>query len=515
MSKERPLVLLGITGCIAAYKAGEIVRGLQKAGARVKVVMTEHGTHFVDPVTFRALTHEKVAVGLFDDPSDPIHHISLAQECDVFLIAPCTANVMAKVACGIADDLLSTTALATTATLAIAPAANVHMYEATATQENMATLRRRGVRFIEGDTGYLACGDVGRGRLADPAIVVRETLALLAERVGLDALRLACEQHGEIPFTAVMEQIDAARTAAEAAAAGAPAAAPITSLDCSGYSTEGAASKDPSSTSVPAADFGGTAAAAGTSADACVDASAATAASAPDTPLSGAVADGAATMPAGALAGRTVLVTAGPTVEPIDSVRYISNYSSGKMGYAIAEAAAAAGARVVLVSGPVALSAPESVEVVPVKTARDMLAAASSVFPTADAAIFAAAVADLRPANPADRKLKKGRDDAALANVPLTENPDILATLAAGKRPDQYVVGFAAETDDVLMNAHAKLKKKNADMIVANQVGDGLAFGTDNNEVWLVTEGDDVLLPLMSKRAVAERLVEVVAAHLD
>lgn len=462
MSVERPCVLVGVTGCIAAYKAGEIVRGLQKAGVRVKVVMTEHGTHFVDPVTFRALTHEKVAVGLFDDPSDPIHHISLAQECDVFLIAPCTANVMAKVACGIADDLLSTTALATTATLAIAPAANVHMYEAAATQENMVTLRRRGVRFIEGDAGYLACGDTGRGRLADPAVIVRETLGLLAERVGLDALREACEQHGEVPFAAVMEQISAV------------------------------SSRHP---------------------ERCAES-----ASAPiptDTPLPAAVADGAATMPAGALAGRTVLVTAGPTVEPIDSVRYISNYSSGKMGYAIAEAAAAAGARVVLVSGPVALAAPAGVEVVPVKTARDMLAAAASVFPAADAAIFAAAVADLRPTNPADRKLKKGRDDAALANVPLTENPDILATLAAGKRPDQYVVGFAAETNDVLMNAHAKLQKKNADMIVANQVGDGLAFGTDNNEVWLVTEGDDVLLPLMSKRAVAERLVEVVAAHLD
>ena len=462
MSVERPCILVGVTGCIAAYKAGEIVRGLQKAGVRVKVVMTEHGTHFVDPVTFRALTHEKVAVGLFDDPSDPIRHISLAQECDVFLIAPCTANVMAKVACGIADDLLSTTALATTATLAIAPAANVHMYEAAATQENMATLRRRGVRFIEGDAGYLACGDVGRGRLADPAVIVRETLGLLAERVGLDALREACEQHGEVPFAAVMEQISAV------------------------------SSRHP---------------------ERCAES-----ASAPiptDAPQPAAVADGAAPMPAGALAGRTVLVTAGPTVEPIDSVRYISNYSSGKMGYAIAEAAAAAGARVVLVSGPVALAAPAGVEVVPVKTARDMLAAAASVFPAADAAIFAAAVADLRPTNPADRKLKKGRDDAALANVPLTENPDILATLAAGKRPDQYVVGFAAETNDVLMNAHAKLKKKNADMIVANQVGDGLAFGTDNNEVWLVTEGDDVLLPLMSKRAVAERLMEVVAAHLD
>lgn len=507
MSKERPLVLLGITGCIAAYKAGEIVRGLQKAGARVKVVMTEHGTHFVDPVTFRALTHEKVAVGLFDDPSDPIHHISLAQECDVFLIAPCTANVMAKVACGIADDLLSTTALATTATLAIAPAANVHMYEAAATQENMATLRRRGVRFIEGDAGYLACGDVGRGRLADPAVIVRETLALLAERVGLDALRLACEQYGEIPFTAVMEQIEAARAAAaEAATAGAFAAV--------SPAFPAHPEHDGESASAPCHPERSAEAAEPKDLPTCA-AVTATATPAPDTPLPGAVADGAATMPAGALAGRTVLVTAGPTVEPIDSVRYISNYSSGKMGYAIAEAAAAAGARVVLVSGPVALPAPAGVEVVPVKTARDMLAAASSVFPAADAAIFAAAVADLRPANPADRKLKKGRDDAALANVPLTENPDILATLAAGKRPDQYVVGFAAETDDVLMNAHAKLKKKNADMIVANQVGDGLAFGTDNDEVWLVTEGDDVLLPLMSKRAVAERLMEVVAAHLD
>lgn len=491
MSMERPCVLVGVTGCIAAYKACEIVRGLQKAGVRVKVVMTEHGTHFVDPVTFRALTHEKVAVGLFDDPSDPIHHISLAQECDVFLIAPCTANVMAKVACGIADDLLSTTALATTATLAIAPAANVHMYEAAATQANMATLRSRGVRFIEGDAGYLACGDVGRGRLADPAIVVRETLALLAERVGLDALRGACEQHGEIPFTAVLEQVNAAyETMAHAEGEGARAEA-----------GDGSAAPAASAAPVEAA------AAPAARSDAAIPV--------PESaPQPGAVADGAAAMPAGALAGRTVLVTAGPTVEPIDAVRYISNYSSGKMGYAIAEAAAAAGARVVLVSGPVALAAPAGVEVVPVKTARDMLAAASEVFPAADAAIFAAAVADLRPANPAARKLKKGRDDAALANVPLTENPDILATLAAGKRADQYVVGFAAETNDVLMNAHAKLVKKNADMIVANQVGDGLAFGTDDDEVWLVTADDEVLLPLMSKAAVAGRLVEVVAAHL-
>lgn len=479
MSKERPLVLLGITGCIAAYKACEILRGLQKAGVRVKVVMTEHATKFVDPVTFRALSHEKVAVGLFDDPSDPIHHISLAEECDVFLIAPCTANVMAKVTYGLADDLLTTTALACTSPLVIAPACNVHMYEAAPTQQNMRTLRSRGVRFIEGDSGYLACGDVGRGRLADPAIVVRETLAVLEEALGEDALRIACEQYGEVPFETVAAQI-----AQAVEAVGGCDAASATPTVCPGTASVGAdtslPSQAPEASQPPAA------------------------ASAPAAPAS-----------FGALAGKTVLVTAGPTVEPIDAVRYISNYSSGKMGYSIAEAAAAQGALVVLVSGPVALPAPEDVEVVSVKTARDMLAAASSVFPAADVAVFAAAVADLRPSNPSDRKLKKGRDDAALANVSLTENPDILATLAAGKRPDQYVVGFAAETNDVLMNAHAKLEKKHADMIVANQVGDGLAFGTDDNEVWLVTADDEVLLPLMSKRDVARRLVEVVAKRLS
>ena len=487
MSKERPLVLLGITGCIAAYKACEILRGLQKAGVAVKVVMTESAADFVGPLTFSALSHAPVAVRFGDDLADPIPHITLAEECDLFLIAPCTANVMAKVTHGIADDLLSSTALACTAPMVMAPACNVHMYEAAPTQQNMAALRERGVRLIEGDSGYLACGDVGRGRLADPVVVVRHTLGALAEAVGVDALREACEREGEIPFPQVMAQLEQARSETAAAAAG---DVPVGQGPCPCRSTE---------------------AEIGAPVDPAVPSAAQPTAAAP---LPAAVADGAATTPAGALAGKTVLVTAGPTVEPIDAVRYISNYSSGKMGYAIAEAAAALGARVVLVSGPVAQPAPAGVEVVPVKTARDMLAAASEAFPAADAAIFAAAVADLRPANPADRKLKKGRDDAALANVALTENPDILATLAATKRPGQYVVGFAAETNDVLMNAHAKLEKKRADMIVANQVGDGLAFGTDDDEVWLVTANDEVLLPLMSKRDVARRLVNVIAEHL-
>lgn len=371
-SPNQKTVLIGVTGCIAAYKACEILRGLQKAGVRVKVVMTEHATHFVDPLTFRALTHEPVAVGLFDDPSDPIHHISLAQEADLFLVAPCTANVMAKIAHGIADDLLTTTALATTAPVFLAPAMNVHMYENAATQANMALLRERGMQFIEAGSGYLACGDVGRGRLADPDDIVAAVLAGLAEEA-----------------------------------------------------------------------------------------------------------------PARDLAGKHVLITAGPTVEPIDPVRYLTNRSSGKFGYAIAEAAARRGAKVTLVSGPVALAAPAGVETVYIESARNMLVACEEPFNAADIAIFAAAVADMRPASPAERKLKKGRDGDALSSLELTENPDVLATLAA-RKDGQVVIGFAAETDDVLDNAAKKLAKKNADVIVANEVGSDKTFGKDDNEIWLV-----------------------------
>lgn len=371
-SPNQKTVLIGVTGCIAAYKACEILRGLQKAGVRVKVVMTEHATHFVDPLTFRALTHEPVAVGLFDDPSDPIHHISLAQEADLFLVAPCTANVMAKIAHGIADDLLTTTALATTAPVFLAPAMNVHMYENAATQANMELLRERGMQFIEAGSGYLACGDVGRGRLADPDDIVAAVLAGLAEEA-----------------------------------------------------------------------------------------------------------------PARDLAGKHVLITAGPTVEPIDPVRYLTNRSSGKFGYAIAEAAARRGAKVTLVSGPVALAAPAGVETVYIESARNMLAACEEPFNAADIAIFAAAVADMRPASPAERKLKKGRDGDALSSLELTENPDVLATLAA-RKDGQVVIGFAAETDDVLDNAAKKLAKKNADVIVANEVGSDKTFGKDDNEIWLV-----------------------------
>lgn len=397
-STDKKTVVLGISGCIAAYKACQIVRDFQKAGVRVKVVMTEHATHFVDPLTFRSLTHEPVAVGLFDDPTDPIHHISLADEADLMVLAPCTANLIAKVAHGIADDLLSTTVLATTAPILVSPAMNVHMYEAAATQENMATLKKRGFHFIEADDGYLACGYVGKGRLPEPSAIVEKALHLLNE----------CDP---IPQD---------------------------------------------------------------------------------------------------LAGKRVLITAGPTIEPIDPVRYITNRSSGKFGYAIASAAASRGARVSLVSGPVALAEPAGVEVIHVETAREMLEACRSVFPTADIAICAAAVADMRPAHAADRKLKKGINDEELSAIKLTENPDILATLGASK-DRQVVVGFAAETNDVIENAKKKLSKKNACMIVANEVGNDKAFGKDDDEIWLVRADETVHIGPALKTELAHAILDEAA----
>lgn len=405
-TSEQKTVVIGVSGCIAAYKSCEILRGLQKAGVRVKVVMTEHATHFVDPLTFRALTHEPVAIGLFDDPQDPIHHISLAQEADVLLLAPCTANVLAKAAHGIADDLLSTTVLATTAPIMVAPAMNVHMYENAATQENMATLKRRGFSFIEADEGYLACGDVGRGRLADPADIVAAVVKKLSE---LDST----------PQTNTQKDLE----------------------------------------------------------------------------------------------GKRVMVTAGPTIEPIDPVRYITNHSSGKFGYAIAQAAAERGAEVTLISGPVALPAPDGVHVVSIKTAEELLKACETVFPTTDIALFAAAVADMRPADPAEQKLKKGADDSRLSHIDLVQNPDVLATMGS-KKTKQVVVGFAAETHDVVEYAQTKLTKKNADVIVANEVGHNKTFGKDDDEIWLVSNSGTKHIDRASKTELAHVVLSEAAALL-
>ena len=388
-----PLVLLGVTGCIAAYKSCEVLRGLQKAGVRVKVVMTKNACEFVGPTTFRALTHEPVAIDTFGDgPGDPIHHVSLAEECDLFLIAPCTANVLAKMAAGIADDLLSTTALACTAPIAVAPAMNVHMYEAVATQHNMQVLASRGVRFIEPGEGYLACGDVGRGRLADPANIVASVLGMLGRKKDLEDKR--------------------------------------------------------------------------------------------------------------------VVVTAGPTVEPIDAVRFISNPSTGKMGFAIAEAAVERGAEVTLVTGPVSLTDVPGAKMVRVGTACEMKTAVDEAFSSVEIAVFSAAVSDFRPRTVSDRKLKKGADDDALVHIELVENPDILASCGAAKREGQVVVGFAAETNDVIGNARSKLSRKKADFIVANDVSRGRGFGTDSDEVTFVSASGEEHLPEMGKRELADRILD-------
>lgn len=382
-------VLLCVTGCIAAYKSCEILRFLQKQGYRVKVLMTEHATQFMGPTTFRALTHEKVAIGLFDDPEDPIHHISLAQEADAVLVAPATANIIAKMANGIADDLMSTTLLATDAPVFVAPAMNAGMLRAAATQENLERLRQRGVTLIAPGTGYLACGTVDAGRLEEPHIIAQTVV---------DALEATDE-----------------------------------------------------------------------------------------------------------LSGLHVLVTAGPTHEPIDPVRYIANRSSGKMGYAIAREARRMGARVTLVTGPTELPLPTGVEIRSVETAAQMHDAATSVFQDADIAICAAAVADYTPTHVADRKLKKR--DGGLDTIQLAETSDILAALSSSKG-NRVVVGFAAETNDLIDNARAKLASKGCDAIVANDVSrKDSGFGTDTNKAWWLDERGADELPVLDKHELAREIL--------
>lgn len=388
-SSEEKTVLLCVTGCIAAYKSCEILRLLQKAGYRVKVLMSEHATQFVGPTTFRALTHEKVAIGLFDDPEDPIHHISLAQEADVVLVAPATANCIAKMAHGIADDLMSTTLLATKAPILIAPAMNSGMWSAAATQENVEVLKGRGVHFIQPDSGYLACGDIGSGRLPTPEAIADATCSLLQG------------------------------------------------------STD--------------------------------------------------------------LVGEHVLITAGPTHEPIDPVRYIANRSSGKMGLELARAARDRGANVTLIAGPIELPIPAGIETIHVQTASQMYSAAMKAFGRSTIAILAAAVADYAPSAPSDHKLKKAVDP--INSIPLIQTQDILAKLSSNKE-DRIVIGFAAETNDVVDYAVAKLKRKGCDAIVANDVSRSDAgFGSSNNRAWWVTSSTVDDLGLLEKRALADEIL--------
>ena len=392
MLKDRHIVL-GVTGGIAAYKACDLVSRLVKQGAKVRVVLTEHAARFVPPLTFETLSGNPAHVDTFA-PRAELEHIALAKWADAFVIAPATANCLAKLAGGIADDLLSTTALAMTAPLLLAPAMNANMWRHPATQANLNTLLARGARTVGPGVGRLACGDDDVGRLAEPGEIVEALDALLNPRRDFEGLR--------------------------------------------------------------------------------------------------------------------VLVTAGPTVERIDPVRYITNRSSGKMGYAIAEAARDRGAEVTLVSGPVSLAAPAGVEVVPVQSSAELCAAVLARGERADVVIQAAAPADFTPEEVAGSKIKKTGEGMTLRLVNTT---DIAAELGRRKRPGQLLVAFAAETDDVLENARAKLAKKNADLIVANDVSRADAgFGVDTNAVTLITREDQRALPLMTKREAADGILDRVAA---
>jgi phosphopantothenoylcysteine decarboxylase/phosphopantothenate--cysteine ligase len=391
-------IALGVSGGIAAYKAAEIVRLLQDRGIHVQVVMTAAAQEFVRPLTFAALSGEKVITGMFGSGSgdeqanveSAIEHIAIAQAIDALVVAPATADVLARFAQGIANDFLSTLYLATTAPVVVAPAMNVNMWNHAATQANLEILRKRGVRIVEPGSGYLACGMTGAGRLAENETIV----------------------------AAVMEALGAAQD----------------------------------------------------------------------------------------LAGETVLVTAGPTREKIDPVRYLTNRSSGRMGYAIAEAALRRGARVLLVSGPVAIAAPDAAELTQVETTEEMLAAVLKFLPEATVVIKTAAVADFRPKAAAVQKIKRKGE----MTLELEPTADILAEVARRKTA-QIVVGFAAETENVLENARKKLASKSLDAIVVNDVSrEGIGFDSDRNAVTIISQSEVVEVPETSKWEVAHRVLDQV-----
>jgi phosphopantothenoylcysteine decarboxylase/phosphopantothenate--cysteine ligase len=394
-------VALGISGGIAAYKAAELLRLLQERGLEVQVVMTRNACEFVAPLTFAALSGRKVITEMFGGPQgganveSAIEHMAVAQAIDALVIVPATANVLAKIAHGIADDFLTTLCLATKAPLIVAPAMNVNMWEHPATQKNLEILRERGVKVLPPDEGYLACGMTGAGRLTSVQSIVQTVFATL-----------------------------------------------------------------------------------GVSDD---------------------------------LSGECVLVTAGPTQEPLDEVRYLSNMSSGKMGYALAEASRRRGARVVLVSGPTRLDPPAGVEVVCVRTAEEMAQVVLRHFEQATVTLMAAAVADFRPVEVYPRKIKK---QDGIPTLKLEPTPDILAMIAPQRRPGQVVVGFAAETENLLAHATAKLHDKRLDFIVANDVlQQGAGFDSDTNIVTLVfPDGHSKPLEKMSKLQVAYRILDEVVA---
>ena len=383
-------IVLGVTGSIAAYKIASLASMLVKQKADVTVIMTPNATNFINPITFESLTGHKCLVDTFDRNFEfQVEHVSLAKQTDVFLVAPASANVIAKAAHGIADDMLTTTLLACTCPKLFAPAMNTRMYLNPVVQDNMKTLSQYGMEVITPARGYLACGDTGEGKMPEPEVLFE-------------------------------------------------------------YIVKALTPKD--------------------------------------------------------MAGKKVLVTAGPTQEKLDPVRYISNHSTGKMGYAIARQAMMRGAEVTLVSGKVNLQPPMGVRVVPVVSAADMAQAVKEAAPEQDIIIKAAAVADYRPRVIADEKLKKKEDEMS---IELERTEDILAYLGAHRREGQFLCGFSMETENMVENSRAKLEKKKLDMIVANNLKqEGAGFGTDTNVVTFLTKEESVELPMMSKEEVADRLLD-------
>lgn len=387
-------ILLGITGGIAAYKCPDLVRHLKKAGAEVRVILTESASHFVTPMTLQAVSANPVSSDLFDPSAElSMSHIELAKWADIVLIAPATANIIAKIANGIADDLLSTVCLATPAQIAIAPAMNQQMYKAIATQHNLSVLHDRNTLILGPDEGFQACGDIGPGRMLEPQVIVE---------------------------------------------------------NLNNYFTQSSL-----------------------------------------------------------LNGISITITAGPTVEEIDPVRYISNYSSGKMGFAIAKAAAEMGANVTLISGPVNLDTPKHVTRINVKSANEMYNQALIAAQKSSIFIACAAVADFRAATIATQKIKKTDDNELV--IKLAKNPDIVASVAALENSRPFVVGFAAETNNVEKYALKKLTTKNLDLICANDVSDKkIGFNSDQNALTLYWQNGEQRLPLSSKQQLAKQLLEAV-----
>nr|WP_300305004.1 bifunctional phosphopantothenoylcysteine decarboxylase/phosphopantothenate--cysteine ligase CoaBC [uncultured Anaerostipes sp.] len=390
-------VVLGVTGSIAAYKMANVASMLVKRGCEVHVVMTKNATHFINPIAFESLTNTKCLVETFDRNFQfHVAHVSLTDKADVMLIAPASANVIGKIAGGIADDMLTTTVMACQKPVIIAPAMNTKMYENPILQDNLDKLRRFGYEIIEPASGHLACGTSGAGKMPSEEVLVSHIERCISKE------------------------------------------------------------KD--------------------------------------------------------LKGKKVLVTAGPTVESIDPVRYISNHSSGRMGYAIAKAAMLRGAEVTLVSGPTSLEPPMFVNTVNIRSAADMYEAVMERRDEQDIIIKAAAVADYTPAEVSDEKVKKKDDEM---RIPLTRTKDILKALGENRKDGQFLCGFSMETQNMLENSRAKLKKKNIDMIVANNLKEeGAGFKTDTNVVTLITEKEELPLPLMSKDEVADHLLDFILKQM-